>query len=419
MADTLRIKRRAVGGAAGAPTSLAAAEIAYNEQDDTLYYGKGNSGGAATTVIPIAGPGAFQAKDADLTSLAAAAATGVIYYRSAADTWGPVTIGSGLSFTSGTLSASASGGNVSNSGTPVAGQVAEWTDATHVAGVSTYAKLASPVFTGDPQAPTPAATDNDTSVATTAYVRSVVRDISSVRGLVGSANGTTAFMAYHECLMHDSAGVGVLVKNVGATSINMATVGANGRDTTLNDGDTSFYAIWGVTPGAAFVCSNNNPPAGPNLPSGYTHWAYLTSVKKSGGNWFNVAVRGNKVFFGTYGTVVSGANSGDGVWASYSVAAFVPLVATNFQFTGSGTASTGGGGVGGLQYNIGWSNTIVFSVRNDCYAANFYNSASIHGWLPNVNQTIYHSYSAIYNLGNFTTNGFSIYVNGYEVPNDS
>jgi hypothetical protein len=57
MADVLRIKRRAVGGAAGPPASLAAAEIAFNEQDNTLYYGKGNSAGNATSVIPIAGTG--------------------------------------------------------------------------------------------------------------------------------------------------------------------------------------------------------------------------------------------------------------------------------------------------------------------------------------------------------------------------
>ena len=34
-----------------------------------------------------------------------------------------------------------------------------------------YAPLASPTFTGDPKAPTPATADNDTSVATTAYVK--------------------------------------------------------------------------------------------------------------------------------------------------------------------------------------------------------------------------------------------------------
>jgi hypothetical protein len=61
MANTLRIKRRASGGAAGAPASLANAELAYNEQDNTLYYGfgTGGAGGSATSVIPIGGPGAF------------------------------------------------------------------------------------------------------------------------------------------------------------------------------------------------------------------------------------------------------------------------------------------------------------------------------------------------------------------------
>jgi hypothetical protein len=61
MANTVRIKRRAAGGAAGAPASLQNAELAFNEQDNTLYYGTGTggSGGSATSVIAIAGPGAL------------------------------------------------------------------------------------------------------------------------------------------------------------------------------------------------------------------------------------------------------------------------------------------------------------------------------------------------------------------------
>jgi hypothetical protein len=59
MANTIRLKRRASGGAAGAPSSLLSAEPAFNEQDDVLYYGKGDSGGDATSIIPIGGPGAF------------------------------------------------------------------------------------------------------------------------------------------------------------------------------------------------------------------------------------------------------------------------------------------------------------------------------------------------------------------------
>lgn len=57
MADVFRIKRRYTGGAAGAPTTLANGELAYNEVDDKLYYGKGNNAGQATSIIPIAGPG--------------------------------------------------------------------------------------------------------------------------------------------------------------------------------------------------------------------------------------------------------------------------------------------------------------------------------------------------------------------------
>lgn len=60
MASPIRIKRRAAG-AIGAPETLLNAELAFNEVDDVLYYGKGTAGGdgTATTVIPIGGPGAF------------------------------------------------------------------------------------------------------------------------------------------------------------------------------------------------------------------------------------------------------------------------------------------------------------------------------------------------------------------------
>jgi hypothetical protein len=61
MANTIRIKRRAAGGGAGAPTTLENAELAFNEQTNVLYYGTGTGGvgGSATSVIPIAGAGAF------------------------------------------------------------------------------------------------------------------------------------------------------------------------------------------------------------------------------------------------------------------------------------------------------------------------------------------------------------------------
>lgn len=61
MANTLRIKRRSSAGAAGAPTSLENAELAFNEADNILYYGTGTggAGGSATSVLAIAGYGAY------------------------------------------------------------------------------------------------------------------------------------------------------------------------------------------------------------------------------------------------------------------------------------------------------------------------------------------------------------------------
>jgi len=60
MASTLRIKKRAASGAAGAPSSLASSELAFNENDKKLYYGFGDNGSAeASSIITIGGNGAF------------------------------------------------------------------------------------------------------------------------------------------------------------------------------------------------------------------------------------------------------------------------------------------------------------------------------------------------------------------------
>ena len=58
MANTIRIKRR-IGGNTGAPATLGAAELAFNENSGgrILYYGLGDdSTGVATSVIAIGGP---------------------------------------------------------------------------------------------------------------------------------------------------------------------------------------------------------------------------------------------------------------------------------------------------------------------------------------------------------------------------
>lgn len=60
MANTIRIKRRAGTGSSGAPSSLKNAELAFNEADNTLYYGYGDDGsGNANSIPAVGGSGAF------------------------------------------------------------------------------------------------------------------------------------------------------------------------------------------------------------------------------------------------------------------------------------------------------------------------------------------------------------------------
>ncbi len=65
MSNTIRIKKRAASGSAGAPSSLSPSEIAFNEADLKLYYGFGDDGAtppAASSIITIGGSGAFISK---------------------------------------------------------------------------------------------------------------------------------------------------------------------------------------------------------------------------------------------------------------------------------------------------------------------------------------------------------------------
>lgn len=84
-----------------------------------------------------------QPLDGDLTSLSAAAGTNTIYYRSAADTWSPVTIGGMLDFTGGTLNVGDAQLVAIAGLTPAANEIIYWTGATTAAMTSFTASARS------------------------------------------------------------------------------------------------------------------------------------------------------------------------------------------------------------------------------------------------------------------------------------
>lgn len=124
MSNTIRIKRRAAGGGAGAPTSLANAELAFNEQTNILYYGTGTGGGggSATSIIAIAGNGAFMDLTTNQTvggtktfsSPIAGSITGNAATATALATGRTISITGDMAYTSGAFDGT---GNVTGTGT--------------------------------------------------------------------------------------------------------------------------------------------------------------------------------------------------------------------------------------------------------------------------------------------------------------
>ncbi len=144
MANVIRIKRR-ISGNAGAPSALKSAELAHNEVDDTLYVGKGDDGsGNATSVIPLAGRGAFV--DLGNAQTVAGAKTFSTVPKSSQDASGV-------------------------------------TDLVRKSQVDTLlsakAPLASPALTGTPTAPTAAPATNTPQIATTAFVQDALAGVGA------------------------------------------------------------------------------------------------------------------------------------------------------------------------------------------------------------------------------------------------
>lgn len=178
MSNTIRVKRRASGDA-GAPGTLNNAEMAFNEVDDTLYYGKGTggAGGTATTVEAIGGSGAF------VTKSSAQTISGVKTFSESPIVPTPTAAGQAVnkSYVDGQTPnvVEGDGIDVSVAGTQVT-----------VSADATIARLASPALTGTPTAPTPTTADSTTKIATTAYVKAqgylTSVPVTSVAGKTGA-----------------------------------------------------------------------------------------------------------------------------------------------------------------------------------------------------------------------------------------
>lgn len=150
MANRVRLKRR-VSGNAGAPATLLNGEVAVNEVDGVVWYGKGlGQDGNATSVIAIGGDGVFATKSYVTTAVAA------------------VDVSSQLANYLTTANAASTYLTISS---------ASSTYLTQSSASSTYAPLASPALTGSPTAPNQTAGDSSTKIANTGFVMTAVANL--------------------------------------------------------------------------------------------------------------------------------------------------------------------------------------------------------------------------------------------------
>lgn len=191
MSNILRIKRR-VSGTTDAPASLESGALAFNEVNQVLWYGAGNSGGMATAVIAIAGFGAFVSRASDQSIDGVKSFTSFPVGPSSAPTSDyqfankkyvdDAVIGAGA----GDMTKSVyDPQNIADDAFDRAnhtGTQAQSTITNLVTDLAAKAPLASPTFTGTPAAPTATEGTNSTQVATTAFVMAAIASLALSQG---------------------------------------------------------------------------------------------------------------------------------------------------------------------------------------------------------------------------------------------
>src|SRR5574343_42737 len=258
MTNVIRIKRRLAGGAAGAPASLKTGELAWNQQDNTLYGGYGDDGGGnATSIVVLGGTGTF-------AQLSSPAFTGTPTAPTAA-----VDTNTTQLATTAFVLAQASASNPLMDGTVAIGTSTRYARADHVHPIPILSALGTPTadvamggfkITG---LGTPTAT---TDAATKAYVDSVAQGLDA-KASVRAA--TTANITLSGTQTIDGVAViaadRVLVKAQTAPAENgiyVAAAGAWSRATDMDSWAEVPNAFTFVEEGTAnadtsWVCSSN------------------------------------------------------------------------------------------------------------------------------------------------------------------
>lgn len=214
------------------------------------------------------------------------------------------------------------------------------------------APIDSPVFTGDPKAPTPAVGDNDTSIATTAFVKRAI----------GNATGRL-----QRIIVMESSGVYTPATDINAIEVIVTGAGGSGGGCA---GNSTSQTISGAGGGGGGTAIKYMPvTAGTEYPVvigvGGASVSGATGGNSGGNTTFNGNIIGYAGGFGAYNAITSTsggvgglASGGDvnisgGAGSDGQSGPFLMAGNGGGTFWGSGGRAGSGGGLQGYAYGSG------------------------------------------------------------------